>query len=107
LIIPLAGAGVITIRQIFPYTMGANIGTTVTAILAALATQNHIAVTVAFAHLCFNVLAIIIFYPLKFIPIKLAEFVGEKASISRKNLISFVTVYLMLYFVPLIFIIFS
>ena len=34
----LVGAGVITLEQVFPYTIGANIGTTVTAMLAALST---------------------------------------------------------------------
>jgi sodium-dependent phosphate cotransporter len=105
LIIPLAGAGLITVRQIFPYTMGANIGTTITAMLAALATQNQIAVMVAFSHLTFNIFGIIIFYPLKNIPIKLAEFVGEKAAISTKNLVIFIGIYLCIYFVPIIFII--
>ena len=100
IIIPLAGAGLISVRQIFPYTLGTNIGTTVTAILAALATQNHIAVTVAFSHLCFNIFGITIFYPLKFIPIKLAEFVGKKAAKSTKNLVLFITVYLLLYLIP-------
>ena len=107
LIIPLAGAGVISIRQIFPYTLGANIGTTITAILAALATQNHVAVTVAFSHLCFNIFGILIFYPLKFIPIWLAEYIGEKATSSKKNLLTFVGVYLMLYIIPLVIIIFT
>jgi len=100
LIIPLAGAGLISVRQIFPYTLGVNIGTTVTAILAAMATQNHIAVTVAFSHLCFNIFGIVIFYPLKFIPIKLAEFVGEIASRSTKNLIIYVVVYILIHFIP-------
>jgi len=104
IIIPLAGAGLITVRQIFPYTLGANIGTTMTAILAALATQNPVAVTVAFAHLCFNIFGIVIFYPLKFIPIRLALFVGEKATVSTRTMILFVVVYLMLYMVPLAFI---
>jgi sodium-dependent phosphate cotransporter len=105
LIIPLAGAGLITVRQIFPYTLGANIGTTGTAILAAMATQNDIAVTVAFAHLCFNIFGISIFYPLKFIPIRLAEYVGLKASQSTKNLVIFIIVYILLHFVP-VFLIF-
>lgn len=100
LIIPLAGAGVISIRQIFPYTLGANIGTTGTAILAALATQNHVAVTVAFAHLCFNIFGIAIFYPLKMIPIRLAEFVGKAASKSTRNLVLFIVIYILLHFIP-------
>jgi sodium-dependent phosphate cotransporter len=107
LIIPLAGAGIVSLRQIFPYTMGANIGTTGTAILAALATQNHIAVTVAFSHLCFNIFGIMIFYPLKFIPIQLAEFAGEKACVSKRNLISFVAIYFMMYFIPVLFLLIS
>lgn len=104
LIIPLAGAGLITIRQIFPYTLGANIGTTVTAILAAMATQSDVAVTVAFSHLCFNIFGIAIFYPLKFIPIKLAEYVGKQASKSKKHLVSFIIIYILLHFIPVVLI---
>ena len=107
LIIPLAGAGLVTVRQIFPYTLGANLGTTMTAILAALATQNHVAVTVAFSHLCFNILGMLIFYPLKFVPIYLAELVGEKASKSTRNLVSFIVIYILLYFIPIVFIFFT
>ena len=107
LIVPLVGAGLITIRQIFPYTLGANIGTTGTAILAALATQNDIAVTVAFAHLFFNIFGIVIFYPLKIIPIGLAEYVGRKASQSRRNLVSFITIYILIHFIPVVLIIFT
>jgi sodium-dependent phosphate cotransporter len=102
IIIPLAGAGIISLRQIFPYTVGANIGTTGTAILAALATQNHVAVTVAFAHLFFSIFGLLIFYPLKFIPINLAEMVGRKASVSKKSLLIFVGIYFSLYLIPLL-----
>jgi len=107
LIIPLAGAGLISIQQIFPYTLGANIGTTVTAILAAMTTQSHVAVTVAFSHLCFNILGILIFYPLKFIPIRLAELVGEKASESKRNLLIFVMIYILAHFIPVVLIFFT
>jgi sodium-dependent phosphate cotransporter len=107
LIILLAGAGLISLRKIFPYTLGANIGTTGTAILAALATQNEVAVTVAFAYFCFNIYGILIFYPFKFIPIGLAEFVGEKATTSKKNLVSFIAIFFMLYFIPVLFLFFT
>ena len=105
IIIPLAGAGIISLRQIFPYTLGANIGTTGTAILAALATQNHVAVTVAFGHLCFNIFGIALLYPVRFIPIRLAEFVGKKASESKRNLILFIVAYFSIYIIPLVFIV--
>ncbi len=106
MIIPLAGAGIVTIRQLFPYTLGANIGTTVTALLAAMTTQNAIAVTVAFSHLIFNIFGIIILYPFREIPIRLAEWVGEISSQSSKNLTLFIIGYILIHFIPVIFIIF-
>lgn len=107
LIVPLAGAGIVNLRKIFPYTMGANIGTTGTAVLAALATGNPVAVTASFAHLVFNIFGIAVFYPLKFIPINLALKVSEYVSISRKNLILFLVGYSMIYFIPIVFIVFG
>lgn len=73
LAVPMAGAGLLTIVQIFPYTLGANLGTTVTAILAALATGNLAAIVVAFSHLLFNISGMMIWWPLKFVPISLAK----------------------------------
>ncbi|MCH8031506.1 MAG: Na/Pi symporter [Bacteroidetes bacterium] len=96
LVIPLVGAGILTVRQIFPYTLGANVGTTITALLAALALaagagpDELVAVqsglTIAFVHVMFNVFGIIIIYPIPFlreIPIRLAEFVGDLAFKNR------------------------
>ena len=71
LMVPLVGAGVVTLSQIFPFTIGANIGTTITAMLAALATASPAAVTVAFAHLMFTVSAAVLIYlppPIRSIP---------------------------------------
>jgi sodium-dependent phosphate cotransporter len=65
LAVPLAGAGILTLIQIFPYTLGANIGTTITAILAALAVGEVSAVTVAFAHLLFNICGIGVIWPIR------------------------------------------
>ena len=73
-VIPLAGAGVLTLRQIYPFTLGANIGTTVTALLASL-TLNVTAMVAAFAHLFFNIFGILLVYTnpiLREIPIKLS-----------------------------------
>ena len=61
LVVPLAGAGVLTLRQIFPFTLGANIGTTVTALLAAI-TGTVSALVAAFSHLLFNIIGIVIIY---------------------------------------------
>jgi len=80
-IVPLAGAGVLTLRQVYPFTLGANIGTTVTAILAAL-TLNVTALVAAFAHLFFNLYGILFIYMnplLRDIPIKLSIWISEVA----------------------------
>ena len=74
-VIPLAGAGVLSLRQIYPFTLGANIGTTVTALLASL-TLNVTAMVASFAHLFFNILGILLIYAnplLRDIPLKLSE----------------------------------
>lgn len=73
LVVPMAGAGLLTIVQIFPYTVGANLGTTVTAILAALVTGNLAAIIVAFSHLLFNISGMIVWLPLKSVPIFFAQ----------------------------------
>ncbi len=73
LAVPMAGAGLLTLVQIFPYTLGANIGTTVTAILAALVTGNLSAIIVAFSHLLFNISGMIVWWPIRFVPISMAE----------------------------------
>jgi len=102
-IVPLAGAGIVTLRQLYPFTIGANIGTTVTALLASL-TLNVTAMVAAFAHLFFNIFGIIIIFLnpfLKEIPIKLAEWMAD---VSIKN--KFIPIiYLIVFFFALPFII--
>ena len=95
LIIPLVGAGVVTIYRCYPFTLGANIGTTCTALLASLATVSateggSVGVTTAFAHLLFNILGIAVFYPLRRIPIWLATTLAALAAESKKWAVIFV-----------------
>ena len=81
LVVPLAGAGVLTLRQIFPFTLGANIGTTVTALLASL-TGTVSALITALSHLIFNIIGILIIYGiplLRNIPLRLAELISVYA----------------------------
>ena len=74
-LVPLAAAGVLSLENVYPVTLGANVGTTVTALLASLATGSPAAVTVALVHTLFNVTGIALFYPvrsLRALPIRLA-----------------------------------
>ena len=82
-IVPLVGAGILTINQIYPYTLGANIGTTTTGLMAALVTTNPVAVAVSFSHLLFNICGILVFWPLSKIPIWLANHLSHFALKSK------------------------
>jgi len=105
LIVPLAGAGIVRLIQVLPYTMGSNVGTTTTAILAALATKDVSAITVAFAHLLFNLSGILLIWPMpkiREIPVKIAEWLAE---ISLKNRAIPIAVILLVFFgLPFLFI---
>ena len=68
LLVPLGGAGLLRLEQAFPVTIGANIGTTVTALLAVLAVSGPNAAAgleIALVHLFFNLSGLILIYPVK------------------------------------------
>ncbi len=100
LVVPIAGAGILALEQIFPYTLGSNLGTTVTAILAALVTGNLAAITVAFSHLLFNICGIMIWWPMRSVPIGLARRFSESAV--RNKAIPFAYIIIVFFFIPLI-----
>lgn len=82
ILIPLAGAGVVALRNVYPVTLGANVGTTVTPVLASLAASSPDSLSVALAHTTFNVLGILILYILPLardLPIHGAERLAEVA----------------------------
>lgn len=101
--IPLVGAGVVTLEQLFPLTIGANLGTTVTAMLAALATGNATAISVALSHVLFNVTGAVVLYPLPWVrrvPLALARRLGAVAS--RRRWLAFVYVFVVFFGIPLL-----
>ncbi len=104
LIVPLVGAGILNIYQIYPYILGANLGTTVTAFLAALATGNPLSVTAAMSHFTFNLTGILIFYPLKAIPISLALWFS--GIVTKKRFFAVLYVILFFFIIPLLLLLF-
>lgn len=79
---PLIGIGIITVERAYPLTLGSNIGTTTTALLASLAGSGEgliDGVQIALVHLFFNVFGILIFYPIPFMrfPIPMSKFLGN------------------------------
>jgi sodium-dependent phosphate cotransporter len=105
LIVPIVGAGLLTVSDIFPYVLGTNIGTTITAILASLVTKNPAALTVAFSHLIFNLSGTILFYPLRQIPIRIAIFFGHFTANHRYIVIAYLI--FVFYGIPLLIIFLS
>ncbi|HEX6220531.1 MAG TPA: Na/Pi symporter [Acidimicrobiia bacterium] len=90
ILVPLVAAGVLTLQNAFPVTLGANIGTTITALLASLAADSPDALVIALAHVTFNVLGILIIYPwprIRAIPLFLAEKTAAAAT-RRKSLVA-------------------
>ncbi len=89
LVVPLAGAGILTTRQVFPFTMGANIGTTITALMAATAITGEFeaaALQVALVHLLYNVLGVLVFLIVPVVrdmPVRAAEWLGARTEQSR------------------------
>jgi len=90
MIVPLVAGGILTLHQAFPFTVGANIGTTVTALLAALVTQSPAAVALALTHCLFNVMGAVIFVPLRRVPIRLARQMGRLVMTFRPLAIVFI-----------------
>jgi sodium-dependent phosphate cotransporter len=93
ILVPLAGAGVLSLRNAYPVTLGANVGTTITALLASLATSRPESLTVALAHTTFNVAGIVVLYlpPLwRNVPVRLAEGLADFAVKRRTMAIAYV-----------------
>jgi len=93
LLVPLIGAGILSIEMAFPITMGANIGTTTTAILASFATGNVSAITIAFVHFLFNFIGVTCLYPIpifRAIPLRLARWLGDLAYYKRRYAVFYV-----------------
>lgn len=102
LVVPLAGAGILQLRQIFPYTLGANIGTTITALLASLVAGTHAPLAVAFGHLAFNIYGILLIWPIekiRNIPIKMSEKFAAVAV--RNRMIPIVYILVVFFLIPL------
>ncbi len=95
IMIPLAAASVVSLRSVYPVTLGANVGTTISALLASMASGSAAALTVALVHTTFNIAGIVIFYPipaLRDIPVHLAERMAEVAARKRSVVLGYVLV---------------
>jgi len=87
ILVPIVGSGILAIENAFPITLGANIGTTITAVLASFAVETSDGLTIALCHVFFNLISVIVIYPIKPLremPIKLATALSN-ATAKRKS----------------------
>lgn len=89
LIIPLVGNKILKVKEIYPFTIGSNIGTCITALLAATAVTGDFAVfalQIALVHLSFNLAATIVIFGIPFlrkIPLNSSHWISDLAIKNR------------------------
>ena len=102
-VVPLVAAGVITLDRAFPFILGANIGTTVTALLASFAAeQSGPAVTIALVHLLFNSTGVLLFLPLKpmrQIPVNFAQWFSTV--VGRRKYVALIYISVVFFIIPI------
>ncbi|KAL7462068.1 hypothetical protein ACHAXS_002468 [Conticribra weissflogii] len=100
---PFVGLGVIQLEQMFPLTLGANIGTTITGLLASMVSDNVDALQVALCHLFFNLSGIVIWYPIPFmrkVPLNGARALGRATR--RSRLVPPIYILVVFFLIPLV-----
>jgi solute carrier family 34 (sodium-dependent phosphate cotransporter) len=90
ILVPLVAAGILSVRNAFPITLGANVGTTLTALMASLAVVHPEGLTIALVHTLFNVTAIALLYPIRPVrelPLRIADRLAREA-VKRRSLVA-------------------
>lgn len=101
LVVPIVAKRIVSLRKAAPFILGANIGTTITAFIAASLNANTSALSIATAHFLFNLIGVLVFFPvpvLRKIPIELANRFGRITL--KYRLAGFVYILLMFFFIP-------
>jgi len=106
-IVPFVATRKISLKQSFTFILGANIGTTLTALIAALF-KSEAAVSIALVHVFFNLIGVLIFLPfpiIRKIPVKMAKSFGKLAM--RFRIAGFAYIILTFFLIPFILISFN
>jgi sodium-dependent phosphate cotransporter len=103
LLVPLIAAGVLSLENAYPITLGSNLGTTITALLAAMAVDRIEGLQIALVHLLFNTVGILLFYPvhaMRRVPLALAVRLASFAA--KRRALAIVYVVVGFYVIPLV-----
>ena len=79
-LVPLAGVGVLDLKAMYPLVLGADVGTTFTALMAAMVSSKVESLQIALVHFFFNITGIILWYPIPFmrrVPLRSAAMIGK------------------------------
>jgi sodium-dependent phosphate cotransporter len=101
IVVPIVAKKVVKMRMAAPFIMGANIGTTITAFIAAMLNSNNSAINIAIAHFLFNLTGVLLFFPvpaLKEIPIRLSVALGKLTL--RYRIAGFLFILLTFFIIP-------
>ena len=107
LIIPLVATNKVSLEKSFPFIIGANIGTTITALVASFF-ATEVAISIAIVHLLFNLFGVLIFLPfssVRRIPIAIAAYFGRLTL--RNRFYGFLYIIFMFFIIPFLLIYFS
>lgn len=101
IVVPIVAKKIVRMKMAAPFIMGANIGTTVTAFIAAMLNSNNSAINIAIAHFLFNLLGVLFFFPipaLRQLPIRLAMGLGKLTL--KYRIVGFVFILLTFFIIP-------
>jgi sodium-dependent phosphate cotransporter len=103
-LLPFVATGKVSVRQAFPFIMGANLGTTVTALIASIA-KSDVALSIAIVHVLINLIGVLLIYPIP--PFRegtvwLAKKIG--LLMVRQRLVGFVYMILIFFIIPFVLI---
>jgi solute carrier family 34 (sodium-dependent phosphate cotransporter) len=100
LVVPLVANKLVKLKAAVPFILGANIGTTITAFIAASFNSNA-AISIALAHFLFNFIGVIVFFSIPYakeVPIYLADKLGRLTL--KYRLAGFLFLLVTFFFVP-------
>lgn len=107
LVVPAVANRKVSLMKVFPFIIGANIGTTITAAIAAIY-KTEAAISLAIVHILFNLMGALIFLPsksLRNIPVRLASFLGSKSADSKVVALAYIL--LTFFIIPFLLIYFN
>jgi sodium-dependent phosphate cotransporter len=104
LVVPLVATGKVSLEKVFPFIIGANVGTTSTALITAWVAADlnpQAGLAIALTHLLFNLYGTLIFFPIPKVrdwPVKLASALG--AATYRNRLVGILYVVVVFFLLP-------